>query len=609
MIPKCKIETLGCTMENTDGLSVEVLRPENDVGYAIVSVPDNQTSKYINVFDQFNTLDISFKMNTDTYTKVFSGPIADVKPKKGIDGQYLEVTAWDWGIALKKTLCNSSYGVESDNPTLEAIQEIIQHLVTNYVNLSLAGATTNWGLDSTDVENVLAAFDITSLISPYHDNFTLVNRLCDLGTAYAVANATVGPHWYVDTDKHLRMKLINASSTDGLWTRYYGSTQATATLEVDKDFILYDFQKSTEEYANYIILSSAFRKPAVDIWCEDGGPAWGNASAATPPVTMWSYSNTQYKVGSHSLKLHDTDGAGGDIYYPSTHDAAWDFTRCGTHDDIPHLNFYVYATSTDFYDNVVELATDHPAWGGANDYFYFQWNQLITPQANKWFYISLPVGPYWGVDPSIADTGWEWLDGVGGGQTWSEINGIEFEVEPNVGVSAYIDDLHLSGKIIREAIDTSEITATKRARQYFMRLDSAVDDTLFAADDSGTAARLVKAELFKRSQQPYIGKIEIPGAETLLPGQTLHIHACKTSDGTFRTDSDMRAKEVRHRWLNNGLRTEVNLTSDVTNSHAFAVPSAYTVLKEYAMALGHAEAKDLKASGVDRMLPRLSVNY
>jgi len=604
MIPKCKIETNGITMENTDGLSVDILRPENDAGYAVVSIPDYQSSKYVDVFDQFNTLDISFKTNTDTYTKVFSGPIANVRPRIAIDGEILEVTAWDWAIALKKTLCDSSYGLESDNPTLGSIQEIMQHLITNYINLSFAGATTQWGLDNTDVENVLPAFDVTSLLSPYHDNFMLVNRLCDLGTAYAVANATVGPHWYVDTSKHLRMKLINADSTDSEWTRYYGGSQATATLEVGSDFILYDFQKSTEEYANYIVLSSAFRKPAVDIWCEDGGPAWGETEANST-----TYSHSQYKVGSHSLRMNSPGGGGGRAYFPSNHVAAWDFTKCGTHDDIPHLNFYVYATSTDFYDNLVELSTDNPAWGGDNDFFYFQWNQLITPQANKWFYISLPVGPYWGIDPAIADTGWEWLNGVDGGQLWTEINGIVFEVEPNAGVYAYIDDLHLAGKIVREAIDTSEITATKRARQYFIRLDSAVDDTLLATDDSGTAARLAKAELYKRSQQPYIGKIEIEGAETLLPGQTLHIHACKKADVTHRIDLDMRAKELRHRFLGNGLRTEVNLTSDVTNSHAFAVPSAYTVLKEYAMALGHAEAKDLKASGVDRTLPRLSKNY
>ncbi len=53
----------------------------------------------------------------------------------------------------------------------------------------------------------------------------------------------------------------------------------------------------------------------------------------------------------------------------------------------------------------------------------------------------------------------------------------------------------------------------------------------------------------------------------------------------------------------------LNLTDDVTNTHAFAAPDQMSLLQEYAGALGHAEAKNLKASGIDFTIDRLAKAY
>lgn len=58
-----------------------------------------------------------------------------------------------------------------------------------------------------------------------------------------------------------------------------------------------------------------------------------------------------------------------------------------------------------------------------------------------------------------------------------------------------------------------------------------------------------------------------------------------------------------------GFRTIVSLTTDVKNTHAFGVPNQYSLLKKYAGALGHSEARDLKGGTLDDLIPRLSKNY
>jgi len=71
----------------------------------------------------------------------------------------------------------------------------------------------------------------------------------------------------------------------------------------------------------------------------------------------------------------------------------------------------------------------------------------------------------------------------------------------------------------------------------------------------------------------------------------------------------MRIKELKHVITLPEPMTVLNLTDDVTNAHAMGAPTQHSVLAEYVGALGHGEARDLKSSGVDILIPRLIKSY
>jgi len=599
--------TLGGTdVENSKAIEIENIRPENNISSLTFTINDYKSTSYADLVDTFTAAELSLKQVGGSYTKVFSGKIYDVHPSIGRTGETLEVAAWGNEYALCKTHCNTSYGAESANPTLHHPQGIIQDILDNYVEKTFGGAATNWTITGTKVENVHSDFEVTNLDSQYLDNFTLLNRLCDLTSSHAALASEISIHWFVDTAGNLYVKGIQSTSSDSAWQRYYGGSQAAATVVVGTDELNRGFRKHINDYAQRIILSSAFRKPAFDIWCEDGGPTWGTVDCTA------TYSNTEYIVGSHSLKLEPNNAPNPAIaYYPSTRDAAWDFTKCGSPVTIPRISFYVRASDVNCFGYPIYLFTDSIACGGANNYYFWaQLDEYMTPRADKWIYISLPIGPYYALDPALQkDDGsdeFEWNVVGGVNADWSNINGIALFAGVNNGWDKFFDDIHFSGRVIRDCYDASEITATKPEMQVFLRMDTALDDTLNTTANTGTAARVAHAELLRRAQQPIVGTYTMPLKHTLLPGQTLHVHSGLKSDSTYRFNQDMRVKQVRHNIRASGYTTTVDLTSDVSNSHAPGVTDMWSLITEHAGALNQGQAKDLKSAGVDNLITRLS---
>ncbi len=221
------------------------------------------------------------------------------------------------------------------------------------------------------------------------------------------------------------------------------------------------------------------------------------------------------------------------------------------------------------------------------------------------------MGPYFYVEQTEVNKGWTATNSP----DWSDINWIGVGMRANTTDDLYIDDLHLSGVVVREARDASEITLNKTYMKV-IRNDTAVNDTLkdgiAGQTDTGTAARLARAELLRRSQTPIVAKIRIPLAVDLLPGHWVHTHACQKSDDSYRIDKDFRVKEVTHvinSTLTHGFQSYLNLTDDTINAHAFGAPDAYSLLMDYAGALGHSEARDLKGGALDNLIPRLTETY
>ena len=590
-----------------------MVRPENNVSYLTAHVSDYQSSRFVDVFDAFDTVDLSLRYGSDAWLKVFTGTISSAVPTFTLQGEVLEVGAWGQGWAAVQTHCNTSYGTEGKKPTVETPKEIIDDLITDYIEKSFDGAATGYNYTS-KVDNAHSAFSVTFLNSEYDSNFTVINRLCDLTTAYAqgLVAPEVGVHWYVDPSANLYVKKIDADHTDGSWDHYWGGmagtdpgTQASSTLVVKEDMILYHFRKHIEDYANKVLLSGKFRKPGWDRWCEydgvgaGGAALWGNTDAT---IT----NSATCIVGSYSLLIENSHAANpAYAYFPAAQNAGWDLTKIMSEKTTAKLGFWVRRNKDLGVFTSLHLHT------AANDYYepYAGFNALINAN-DVWTYLEYPIGTYYEDGNAVETTHWVKTNNA----DWANINYIQFQMTGGDQTrDLYIDDLHVTGLICREAYSSADITAKGAEYQKVIRNDTAMDDTLNAADDSGTAAMLAYAELLRRMQTPIVAQIQLPLMVSLLPGQTVHVHACEQADGTYRVNADYRVKELRHligqaaRF--GGFETRVNLTSDVTNSHALGAPTAYDLLKQSAAQLGHAEARDLKGGGLDNLIPRLSVDY
>jgi len=496
----------------------------------------------------------------------------------------------------------------------------VDDLITEHINKIFGvavGGGADWGITN-KVDNVHAGLSVTFLDSQYFDNFVNINRVCDLVSSWAAAQVPVEPsvHWFVDPSSNLYMKEMDADHSDGNWDQYWGGTeavdpgtQASSTITVARDMILYGFKKNVEEYANHIVLSSKLRLPSEDYWTEDNGGAalWGVDNAVVS-------NSATHIVGSHSLLIEPTDNVlDAEAYYPAGENAGWDITHAGSEKTVPCLSFYIRKNASVTFANLALFTTDHD-----NDYFYLNGIDALMGANNVFEHYLYPIGPYANLVDEHRDV---W--GEAGAPDWTDINGIEFTINSATTQSdLYVDDLHISGVVVREAKDAAEIAANK-THMRFIRNDTAVNDTLTegtpGTTDTGTAARLAYAELLRRSQTPIVGIIQIPLAVDILPGQKVHIHACLkkgyklTDTGAFRIDKDFRVKEIKHviggaaRY--NGFETQLNLTDDVHNTHAFGAPTAYSLLKQHAGALGHSEARNLKGAAIDNLIPRLSESY
>ena len=593
--PQFKIDVDGTSYINDNALRTFVSRPINNISYAVLQLNDYKSKNYEAIFDTFDTLDINFRYGNDAWTKVFSGTNSTLEPHIDESGETLAVSAWGKGWCLQKTHCNRSYGVESQYPTINTSQKVWDDLVDNMIEKSYGGAVTGYSITK---DRAGGTTSFTYLESPYKSNFDILNATMDICTAQAAGGA--GHQWFMDTGTppELRIRAID-SDANANWRKYWKVTQAASTLEVTKDMILYDFKNNVEEYANSIVLCTAFRKPAYDYWTEQATPTaiWGRSD-----VNLELLGNVAIeKVGTYCMSIRYDQAGGGNAkcYYPSTKDANWDLTAIGSEKSIPTLNFYARRSNTLSVFSVGLYTTND-----ANYYGCDVKGELAS--ADIWYHLSLPIGPYYDYDESLTTFRWT---GAGAAEDWSNIDYIQFTFEStNQTHYAYLDDLHFAGKIVREAKDAAEIAAHNEY-QRVIRNDTAVDDTMEATDDSGTAAQLLYAELLRRASTPIVGVIQTPLIVDILPGQWVHIHASKKMDGTFRIDTDMRVLEIQHIFALPFPKTILSLTDDLTNSHAFSVPTVHGLLMEYAGALGHAEAKNLKGAGIDNRITKLSKSY
>lgn len=595
--PNLKVEA-GSTEISQDSVGVEVHRPENAVSWVKLLANDKDGKNFIGELDVFTVLKVSFRYGSDSWTKVFEGKIREPTSALSMEGQLTQAKAYGYGMALRDTHCDAEYGSQVSS-SLDEPDEIWDDLVDNHINKAFGGAATGYTITKT---KMLACGTpiITYLNGGYRSNIEVGNEVCKLRCAEQAGSA--GVHWFVDPSKNWFIDTIGNHSVAG-WSTWWDTDQAGSTLTQGVDFVNYDFVKRGVYYANKVLVASAFRKPGYDYWTEGQAGSWGNDG-----ITNINNNAVTYVVGSQSIEFDmDSPPGSGRAYWPSTEDAAWDLTKIGSENTIPTVNFYFYKDNN-CNEPSCELrlcSTDHD-----NDYFYVVFSTWTSDPNNEWVHRSIPIGPYW--KSAEESRRYRWV-GSGGTENWNSINCLAFRITANPATDTefLIDDLHIAGKIVREAYSSADIGApgNKDEHQKILRLDTAVDDTLKASDDSGTAGLLAYHELLVRMTNPVVGKVVLPLIVTpeILPGQLIHPHANEQASGAFRVDDDFRVKEIVHNFTVGGAFTTLDVTDDVTNTFALGYTNMLEILAKVQKV--DPEAQNLKASGIDVKIARLNKDY
>jgi len=593
--PDFKIE-VGATELSTETLSVEVLRIENAVAVAKVLLNNKKSVNYIDNIDLFGNLKVSFRRGSAAWTEAFDGIVEEVGPKMDRNTGYLVgAVAYGQGRALRNTFCNATYGTESQNPTIDTPGEIWTDIVDNYVEKSFGGAATGYTLTLAYNNETLPT--VPFMFNPYLCNFDLINQVIQLIQAYR--DGSSGHHWIVGTDGQLRIKRIGTDIAG--WSSWWNTDQAGSTLVEGEDFISYGFSKraKAKQFANRIILTTDLRKPGYDYWTELATAALNTAWDKTNATLTGD--NTEAIVGTYSLLAEPTvdDGSNALFWYPSAKTAAWDFTKVGSKDHPPTIEFQ-YRVSRDL------GGTGGPylsLYTSAGNYYWLNLYGITGSTVDTWVHCEIPIGTY--AERTAKNDFYDWLEQ--GAPDWNDINWIQILWASNhLDTDLRLDDLHFNGKIIREAYNSTSITAYDEV-QKIMRMNIAVEDSMKQADDSGMAARLAYAELLTAQKIANTGTLETPGIVDILPGQIIHGHAEQKSDGTFRIDSDLRIKQTSQMFRENGFRTTLQVTDDLINSFAKTPVELASVV--YQMAFIDPEAKSLRATGVDPLVTRLSIDY
>ena len=616
--------TIGGT--NYDNIVLDWNVKLRDCNYTVANFTlDNRQSRFYNsVVDTFTEAKFYVKDQAEsTYTQIFGGYARQLFPTVNSTGSTVRVYCKGYGAALAEMHCNKDFGYESSSSTTyDELSEIVAHVVNNYTEKSFDDWASGYSYDHS---NICEAFDATTfsyINNPYRKCADVINHCCDLATAVAVgtdadaAPAAAGPHWIVrptgGTTYFLLGKIgdhsSGANSPETYWPDWWGvdNDQASSTLVQGEDF--YDVQiiDKSSEFANSVVLITDFRRPSYDYWTEDsGGQAlWGNDG-----LKSLTDDGATYIVGSHSLDL-ETDAANqGDAYYPSTEDAGWNIEKWGSKDTVPRVNFYYQkdANINEATTYIYMFTTDH-----SNDYFYTDFCNWHSDPDNEWIHVSLPIGPYYKTVQE--NKRFRWGDSNPGTTDWADINGVSFRTSLAGGdAHIYIDDLHFSGKIIRQAYCSDNIT-TNKERQKVVISRMSMDDLCVSGTpgttDTGDAARTAKAELFRRIRNPRTVQFTVALRQDMLAGQKTHVHAFPTAGSTYTLDSTMRILQVEHGCnVMQGAYSRVTATDDIYNTHPISTVDAYALMQEFTLR-DNREALNMRAGAeVDLLIGMLKENY
>ncbi len=553
------------TFTNDQLMSCQIRRLENGFDTATIWLNDWQSCNWLATTDTDKTIVISLKDSSDaSWTEVFNGIVRFVTLPISKDGEFIELKCDGKGYGFGETICFSEFGSESSKPTLNTMRLILNTpiigIVDGYVNNMFTDNLTDTGFGYTS--NSTTCQDISGVIKylyfPGVPNTKAIKDLFDL--VQAIKGATAGPHWIVDVNGNLLVCTVNADHPDAAnngWYKYYGNSLANATLTQGTDFVESHFEKLAKE-ANYVLYHGACTCPSGGDYAENNSTLWDQGG----DVTLSDDSTAGYfKVGGYSLKVATVrnNGVGVAFWYPKTGYLSLNLSKLSGSKSAPQFSFYVRRnTEINHFGFII-----WQDFAGAGDWAD-SGNLLSNITVDKWTFMNFDLGNKWMENTLGAPT-------ESTGMTWVDVDRIHFILGQAANANnkyIWLDGVNFSGAVLRGARQTTAYSSTDPMKVKVIHDNIAKGDSLVAADDSGTIARMAYAELLRCKGTPIVGWVKTPYIKDLLPGQILHINAKQKADTSYNIDSNMRVTQIVHDINPNGFTSTISLTDDVTNSYA-----------------------------------------
>jgi len=589
--------TLGTTAYENTLLTAKVIRNENGFDIATITFPD--TTIFPGTVTAGTAVKLEVKESGGSYptNPMFKGivryPIIDIGTSK-----QLTLSCLGAGYGFGQMLVGAEYGSQSTHPDLDNITDIISDistagLLTYYVNQVLASGSSGFSYASA-IANITD--EIKYISFPYKPANQCLNDLCDLVTALKAGSA--GPHWIVTTDNTLRLKLVNASGSG--WTKYYGDSQANATLTSGEDYEVLNFEQAAPE-ANHILYYGVWRRPSNgDSWTE------GNIAYGVPDPRTWWFivglgraaltdDGAIYKVGTKSIKFYTTADDNGGTWYAAPFylpSFTWDLETLFGPTNTPSINFYA-RRGAGMTQAKIWLLTSNPNTPDWSDRFEYNfYNDLIS--ADTWYHIKLPCGNYVPEGSEATTTKWTEV----GSPDWAVIRGIIFYALCPAATHGqlWIDGLNIGNAQICRVAHNSDISP------YNMKLitdDVGKDDSLIEGDDSGIMAQLAYAELLRRQTTTYLGSVQLSTMlPEALPGQW------------FKLVDDLRSNKIVQEIQGKKYFTTLYLSDDLVNGRSrMRFEDLNKIYADMRPEFQDRQATSIKAGQVDINVPRLTVDY
>jgi len=593
---------------------IDVWMQENAIDNAEFTIPDEGADIFDNkiAYNDLVQIWIEYEEIENPLTVAslrFYGFIEDITPYLSISGgEVLNIKCRSYARCLLDLLCGEQYGAQSTNSSLDTIKEIIEDIIPNWINKLLktgSAGSSGYSLDYSLLEDISGT--INYLYSPFKPGKDAINDILEIISAIK-GSGSAGAHWIVKpissggiiTNYFLLATVGNHPSSPNIaakWPTWWNTDQAGSTIVVKQDMVIEQFTRQRPE-ANYILYQGHFIRPSDgDYWTQSlnpGGKWWYVANAGDNKALDSSI----YKVGTASIQMNTTrnDGIASVLAYPLSSDLDIDVTKIGGRYASPTVNFFTRK------NNKITAVTFFIKLGTGYAY------RNLTLSNDIWCGFSFEIGPYQKEKGHTDD--WTYTGTI----DWTDLNeiGLQYSLEADAtNKYLWIDGLNIQGQVLRGA---KKLTAGGVAESYYktkMISDNiGKDDSLQASDDSGTIGRLAYAELLRACRRPITGTIQIPGKPSILGGQKAHIHAVKTTAGTFRIDKDMRITEHHLSFTTMGLQSYLSLTDDLLNSNVLSPYTAFNIiLKAVSPEFQNRQIGSIKVGDIDITIPILEKTY